>query len=206
MGNFDTNVIRYIKQKSSSGFNEPPVYLGAEQRFIGALRNSGVNNLEEQYILGTDTYTERYVDNDGNKIVVTSYHINDSQHSNSDYYKLISTSYKNGVVNEDFYYEEAELRLSNDVGVAIWGTGTAPYQDVKTLYGEDKDVFSFRGDRGEELTILPSTFTVIQKEELHYIKNNGTTDILVLTKITGRKYGSDGRREIIKESIINHIK
>ena len=71
----EAEVIRYLKRKSSSGF-ESPTYLGAEQRFVSALRNSSVNNLEEQYILGTDTYIETYVDAQGNKIVETSYHIN----------------------------------------------------------------------------------------------------------------------------------
>ena len=90
----EAEVIRYLRRKSSSGF-ESPTYLGAEQRFVGALRNSSVNNLEEQYILGTDTYIETYVDAQGNKIVETSYHINDAIHSLTDYYKIISTTYTN---------------------------------------------------------------------------------------------------------------
>nr|DAD62365.1 MAG TPA: hypothetical protein [Caudoviricetes sp.] len=204
MGNFDTNVIKYIKQKSSSGFNQSPTYLGAEQRFVGALRNSGVNNLEEQYILGTDTYTERYIDSNGNRVEEISYHINDTQHSISDYYKVISIDYKDGVMNEDFYFSEHTLRLPADSGIAVFGTGTTPFLDRETLYGEDNVVFSF--GEGNSLKIFPSTFTVIQKHELHYIKNNGATDVLVLTKIVGRRYIDDGKREVMRESIINHIK
>ena len=204
MGNFDTNVIKYIKQKSSSGFNQSPTYLGAEQRFVGALRNSGVNNLEEQYILGTDTYTERYIDGDGNRVEEISYHINDAQHSVSDYYKVVSIDYKNGVANEDFYFSESALRLPADSGIAVFGTGTSPFPDEETLYGEDRVTFSFGED--DDLKIFPSTFTVIQKYELHYIKDNGATDVLVLTKVVGRRYVDDGKREIIRESIINHIK
>ena len=99
----EAEVIRYLRRKSSSGF-ESPTYLGAEQRFVGALRNSSVNNLEEQYTLGTDTYIETYVDAQGNKIVETSYHINDAIHSLTDYYKIISTTYTNGITNEDFFF------------------------------------------------------------------------------------------------------
>ena len=106
----EAEVIRYLKRKSSSGF-ESPTYLGAEQRFVGALRNSNVNNLEEQYILGTDTYSETYVDEHGNKIVETSYHINDTIHSLTDYYKIISTTYTNGIVNEDFFFDNNNLNL-----------------------------------------------------------------------------------------------
>ena len=83
----NAEVVRFFRRKSSTGYDSP-TYLGAEQRFVGALRNSGVNNLEEQYILGTDTYTEKYTDSDGNSVVEVSYHINDSAHSsrNSEWY------------------------------------------------------------------------------------------------------------------------
>ena len=70
----NAEVVRFFRRKSSTGYDSP-TYLGAEQRFVGALRNSGVNNLEEQYILGTDTYTEKYTDSDGNSVVEVSYHI-----------------------------------------------------------------------------------------------------------------------------------
>ena len=107
---YEAEVIRYLRRKSSSGF-ESPTYLGAEQRFVSALRNSSVNNLEEQYILGTDTYSETYVDEYGNKIVETSYHINDAMHSVTDYYKIISTTYSNGIINEDFFFDNDNYNM-----------------------------------------------------------------------------------------------
>ena len=55
------------------------------------------------------------------------------------------------------------------------------------------------------MKIYPSSYTIIKKEELHYISNNGATDLLVLTKIIGKRYEDDGKREIIRESITNHI-
>ena len=54
-----------------------------------------------------------------------------------------------------------------------------------------------------DLKIHPSSYTIIKKDELHFI--SGTTDILVLEKLTGKKYLDDGAREVIRESIINHI-
>ena len=70
------------------------------------------------------------------------------------------------------------------------------------LYGEDNKTFSIDNN---EMKIVPSSYTTIKKEELHYISNNGATDLLVLTKTTGKKYEDDGKREIIIESITNHI-
>lgn len=197
----EAEVIRYLRRKSSSGF-ESPTYLGAEQRFVGALRNSSVNNLEEQYILGTDTYSEKYVDEQGNEVIETSYHINDAIHSVTDYYKIISITYRNGIINEDFFFDKNNLKLPNDSQNALFGDGSTDYPNENELYGESNKAFSIDNS---EMKIYPSSYTTIKKEELHYISNNGATDLLVLTKITGRKYEDDGKREIIRESITNHI-
>ena len=195
----EAEVIRYLRRKSSSGF-ESPTYLGAEQRFVSALRNSSVNNLEEQYILGTDTYSETYVDEQGNKIVETSYHINDTIHSLTDYYKIISTTYTNGIINEDFFFDNDSLKLPNDS--VLFGDGSTSYPNENELYGESNKIFAIDNS---EMKIYPSSYTTIKKEELHYISNNGATDLLVLTKIIGKRYEDDGKREIIIESITNHI-
>ena len=195
----EAEVIRYLRRKSSSGF-EPPTYLGAEQRFVSALRNSSVNNLEEQYILGTDTYSETYVDEQGNKIVETSYHINDAMHSVTDYYKIISTTYTNGTINKDFFFDNNSLKLPNDS--VLFGDGSTSHPNRNELYGESNKIFAIDNS---EMKIYPSSYTTIKKEELHYISNNGATDLLVLTKTTGKKYEGDGKREIIRESITNHI-
>ena len=197
----EAEVIRYLRRKSSSGF-ESPTYLGAEQRFVGALRNSSVNNLEEQYILGTDTYSETYVDEQGNKIVETSYHINDAMHSVTDYYKVISTTYSNGIINEDFFFDNNSLKLPNDSQIVLFGDGSTLYPNKNELYGESNKTFAIDNN---EMKIYPSSYTTIKKEELHYISNDGATDLLVLTKTTGKRYEDDGKREIIIESITNHI-
>ena len=195
----EAEVIRYLRRKSSSGF-ESPTYLGAEQRFVSALRNSSVNNLEEQYILGTDTYSETYVDEQGNKIVETSYHINNTMHSVTDYYKIISTTYTNGIINEDFFFDNDSLKLPNDS--VLFGDGSTSHPNENELYGESNKIFAIDNS---EMKIYPSSYTTIKKEELHYISNNGATDLLVLTKIIGKRYEDDGKREIIRESITNHI-
>lgn len=199
---YNAEVVKYFRRKSSSGFNEPITYLGAEQRFVGALRNSGVNNLEEQFILGTDTYTETYTDTNGNQVIETSYHINDSTHALTDYYKIISVIYKNGSANEDFYFDNEIVKLPDDPTEVLFGDGTTAYPNLNEVYGEKATTFIFDSN---EVKIYPSSYTVIRKDELHYISNNGTNDLLVLTKTTGRKYLDDGAREVVRENITNHI-
>ncbi|MBQ8206350.1 MAG: hypothetical protein IJZ77_02715 [Bacilli bacterium] len=53
------NILKYLKRKKSGSY-ETPIYIGAEQRFISALRGTNNNNLEEQSILGLDCITTSY--------------------------------------------------------------------------------------------------------------------------------------------------
>ena len=55
------NILKYLKRKKSGAY-EAPVYIGAEQRFVGAVRGTNNNNLEEQSILGLDCITTSYWD------------------------------------------------------------------------------------------------------------------------------------------------
>ena len=63
-------VIKYLRQKTGNDNSFDTInWFGAEQRFVSALRNSNVNNLEEQYIIGTETYTLEYQDESENDII-----------------------------------------------------------------------------------------------------------------------------------------
>lgn len=77
-------VIKQIKQKNNSSFSSP-IYLGAEQRFVGALRGSNVDNLEEQYIIGVDCITTEEWNDTTHRIIKE---FRNSEQSTS-YYKLI---------------------------------------------------------------------------------------------------------------------
>lgn len=53
MAGSEAKIISMLKHKTSTGdFN--PLYLGPEQRYVGALRKSNNNNIEEQLLLGVD--------------------------------------------------------------------------------------------------------------------------------------------------------
>lgn len=203
MANYTAEVIRYLRRKGSDGFSEPVSYLGAEQRFVGALRNSGLNNLEEQYILGTDTYTETYLDKDGNQIVEKSYHINDSTHSLTDYYKLVTKTYKDGTMNEDFFFDGDTVKLPDDTNEVIFGNGTDPFTDTAEVYCVNEKTFI--EDNGT-LKVFPSSYTIIKTEDLYFVTNNGASTVHVLGKVTGRKYVDDGTKEVVRENVTNYLK
>lgn len=202
---YTAEVLRYIRQKDSTGFNGPITWLGSEQRFVGALRNSGVNNLEEQYILGTDTYTIQYKDEYDNDIIEKHYCVTTSSTEDisgiTDYYKLITTIYKNPDPNEDYKFDEESLVFSEAVrDKVLFGDGSESYPDLEATYFLDSAVFSYDGT---STVISPSTFTPVQKDNLYFVRHDGT-DLLVLTKITGTRYTVDGKK-VIQERIINSI-
>lgn len=203
-------VIKYLRQKAKNGFDNIITYLGAEQRFVGALRNTNLNNLEEQYIIGTDSYSEAYKDNDGNDVVEISYHINDAVHSKTNYYKLKQVYYNTDKIYTEYKYTDSEtLTLESSESCSIhYGDGSTNYPDEKAIYieettGESSFIFS---DNNNTLSISPNNFNIEEEDELHYITDEGETDLLVASKIISKKYSIDGNKEIRRENITNHLK
>jgi hypothetical protein len=201
---YENDVIRYLRRKGATGFTEPVSYLGSEQRFVTALRNSSVNNLEEQYLLGTDTYTEVYEDSDENIIVEKSFHINSDTPGAiySDYYKLITTVYKDNIDDRSFYFENNKLIMPEDINKVIFGNGSIDYPDLNTLYGVDENTFDFVNDT---FNIYPSEFSIVRKDELFFITDSGATIKPVLTKTISKRYEKTGGKVIYREDITNHL-
>ena len=205
MAGYETDVVRYFRRKGSTGFDEPVTYLGAEQRFVNALRNSNDNNLEEQYLLGTDTYTEVYEDIDGNIIIEKSFHANsnDPAFVYTDYYKVITTVYKDNIEDRDFYFDSNKVIMPDDVNKVIFGNGSVDYPDLNTLYGVDGDIFEFVNSK---MNIYSDEFVTVRKDELVFITNNGATIKPVLTKTIKRKaVRGNGGKVVYQEDIQNHL-
>lgn len=202
---YEADVVRYFRRKGSTGFTEPVTFLGAEQRYVNALRNSGINNLEEQYILGTDTYTEVYSDENENIIIEKSFHVNSDDESAiySDYYKVKTTVYKDNIADRDFYFSGNELIMPDDINKVIFGNGSVDYPELDTLYGVDPDLFEFNEDQWE---IYSDEFAIVRKDELFFITDSGATIKPVLTKTISKRYIKDGGKVVFREDIENHLK
>lgn len=204
--NQTAEVVKYFREKGKNGFEDIITYLGAEQRFVGALRNTNLNNLEEQYIIGTDSYSESYKDENNNDIIEISYHINDATHSKTDYYKLKSIIYAASEVYTEYKYTDEETLTfdNNESCVITYGNGSIDYPDTDAIYiAETEGSFTYED---ETVTISPNNFSTVEEHELHYITDEGATDLLVLTKTIDKKQKHDGNHWIQKESITNHLK
>ena len=189
VSDYTKDVVKYFRQKTLGGFADP-IYLGAEQRFIGALPNSNNNNIEEQFLLGTDTYTEFYLDAEGNQVIEKSFK---KDGADTDYYKLVSVIYSpEHQHNDDFYFDgdTAYLADKND---------TTTYVEPELDFNDDSFVI-FNIEQGKtSLSILPNTFTSSRVDSLYYIDGSGNS-VLVAIKTTSKKILTDGK-EVVKETV-----
>lgn len=210
-------VIRYLRRKGSNGF-ENVTWLGSEQRFVASLRNSSNNNLEEQYLLGTDTYTIEYEGEDSELDPATQTVItypayitekyfcimpeNDPLDNEEHYYKLITYKYKNAITPSSGYYFGIDTAFFPDKPAEVLiGDGSPEHPDTEMLYCETPVVF---GQYASELQIFPDYSSRIQKDELWWVGAQGTMDTLISTKKTYVKYDSSDRKitqEVITKAV-----
>lgn len=140
-----STVIKQFRQKNGDNFSSP-INLGAEQRYVGALRQSHNDNLEEQSILGVDCVTTETWSGTTHKIV-KEFH--DGTQSTNFY--ILTTEIYNEIA--DSYVDGKNLILSNiDFEVA---------NEFKTIR---KDVLSYRNSDGEDIEISTK---ITQRKEVN---------------------------------------
>lgn len=190
----EVQIISMLKQKSDSGdFN--PLYLGPEQRYVGALRKSNNNNIEEQLLLGVDRIITSW--NEGDTI---REHIEFRDNEDPD-----ETGYY--ILDRWIYGEASEIEeedIDNDAFIKdntlMFNTGTVQQNDDKL---EDLKNDGFMVINNDENSLLLSSTFILLKDVLKFKQSNG--DILnVSQKITTKKYDNDGK-SIIKEIITNFL-
>lgn len=193
-------VIKYFRRKDSTDF-EPISWLGSEQRFVSGLRNGNINNLEEQFVLGTDSYTEMYDDERGNHIIEKNFCItsidemgNPDLDERTEYYKVVTTIYSNSMTSVDYYFDADSVILTDRNNDVLFGDGDE-YPDIDSLYLLDNETFEWFDI--EDLKIHPTGYYTSRKDELYFIKQ-GEPDLLVLTKTTTKKIDRNGRVYIRK--------
>lgn len=190
----EAQIISMLKQKSDNGdFN--PLYLGPEQRYIGALRKSNNNNIEEQLLLGVDRIITSW--NEGDTI---REHIEFRDNEDPD-----ETGYY--ILDRWIYGETSEIEeedIDNDAFIKdntlMFNTGTVQQNDDKL---EDLKNDGFMVINNDENSLLLSSTFILLKDVLKFKQSNG--DILnVSQKITTKKYDNDGK-SITKEIITNFL-
>lgn len=186
-------VISYLRRRDktqANGFENYITWLGAEQRFVAPIRNSNVNNLEEQYVLGTDKYITSYDDERGHH-TQTCFCTGDPQNS-SDYYYLETIQYPPDASKANYGFDGTKFYIPSN-------TDEISFEDT-TLKEKKQGVFNF--DENGQLTVYPSNVTIIQEDWLYFVKDPSpdVPNIKVWKKTTGKKRDANGR-QVIQEII-----
>lgn len=142
-------IIKQIRQKDGSTFSSP-INLGAEQRYVGALRQSHNDNLEEQSILGVDCVTTETWSGTIHKIV-KEFH-DGTQSTNfyiltTEIYNEIADSYVDG---KNLILPKLNSSLVVDTNLSITTNEISLSSSFKITR---KDILSYKNDKGEIIEI-----------------------------------------------------
>lgn len=173
------NILKYLKRKVSGSY-ETPVYIGAEQRFVTALRGSKNNNLEEQSILGLECIETSHWEG---TVLYERKEFHDGSRVN-DYYILESKNYRAGteirfinnliqIVSDTFSFDGTTFLIQNDSANFI-DNNTTLSLPANLNEGLDEDLIDEEG-------------FIKTKEEILYYKNKNDIIIEVAIKITKEK-------------------
>lgn len=201
-------VVRYIRKKLEDGNFDSPVYLGSEARFVSSSRGATLNNLEEQLLIGCDTVTEEWVDENGNLRITKEFQ---DESLASEYYKLDSIIYDyNNITNSDFFFREEEdgslvLCLTenlNDQKISdtLEDMGETKKVNYNIFYGNNEDVYGYDEDT---LAIAPSKEYIMRKDTLFFVSEEEEANIAI-QKVTVQKYTIQNRK-VIKEKIFSNL-
>lgn len=201
-------VVRYIRKKLEDGNFDSPVYLGSEARFVSSSRGSTLNNLEEQLLIGSDTITEEWIDEDGNLRTIKEFR---SELLDSEYYRLESIAYDyENIVNSDFFFREEEdgslsLCLTenlNDHRISdiLEENGEFKQVNYNIFYGSDNSVYNYNEGI---LEISPSNEYIMKKDTLFFITEEKEPKVAI-QKVTVQKYTAENRK-IIKEKVFSDV-
>lgn len=187
----EAQIISMLRQKSDDG-DFHPLYLGPEQRYIGALRKSNNNNIEEQLLLGVDRIITSW-----NEDNVTREHIEfrDNEDPNETGYYILD-SYIYGETSEAGNISDAIIE-----GNALIFNADAVQLNDNILEDLRNDGFMTIDD--DENSLLLSSAFILLRDTLRFKQSNGNI-LDVSGKITTKKYGNDGK-DIMKEIITNFL-
>lgn len=156
-------IIETIAKTIDGKIQEYPI--GAQQRFIGALRNSSVNNLEEQLLLGCDCFTTSYQDENNHRIVIKEFHGETIDSVNfSGFYVLKTIFYFEFPAIKTYVNDNGEIESQIILNVFDLKEEDLP-QDAKNILIQEDELY-FQKHDGEEISIAKKT------TELTILDNN----------------------------------
>lgn len=188
------NILKYLKRKKSGAY-EAPVYIGAEQRFVGALRGSNNNNLEEQSILGLDCITTSYWQD---TVYIEKKEFHDGTRSNGFYIlesRVYNASANAGFVEDSVQFVTDSIYFDNEYIVAdananafivgdIFTITQGNINAVATIDEIDEDFKRIREDilfyKNDKNILIEVSIKTTYEKEVNGVK---TTKVLIVNKL-----------------------
>ena len=204
---YTQSVIKEIRQKTPTGFSGP-IYIGPEQKYVSALLNSHNNNLEEQFILGTDCLIVSWEDGDVKYITKKFFDSNTATVSPDGYYILFIADYSDSLMTADFYFRNNELYLPD------FGKSSATFEQISgtddyNLKCDSLEIYFF--DNATQSFKISPSYRVIREETLCLRKNISSisdeqinTDIIISKKVITQTVNAQNKT-YTKEIITNYL-
>jgi len=204
------NIVKYVRRKNGPESYDSPINFGTKPCFVSPIRNSHLNNLEEQILLGTDDYMITKEDSDGNIIIEQNFCAANLEFNpeTKNYYKMISTIYQDVEMYSDVAFHGDALEFSDKLKDAVkFGDGIAPYDDETTVYFINTDSENKKFDWGEDGININDPlggYAKTREDQLYFVKDDSDNPLHVLTKITGVK--NIGGMQVTYSNIVNYLK
>lgn len=196
----NAEVIRYLGQKDENG-DYSITWIGAEQRFVNALRNSSNNNLEEQYLLGVDSYTEIAEDSKGNQTIKKYFCKLDSEEDTptekENYYYLETR--KTEEPEADYFFEGTAVKMPNRPTEVAFESESA-YESILKC----KSPTTFKYNNG---VLKIETLSTIQEDNLYFVGKGShrfENKTFIANKVT-RLELIDNNHKVIREIITKSL-
>ena len=185
------NIVTQVRRKNTSGF-DAPFFIGSSAKYVTGVRGSNVNNIEENFLLGTDCITTKEELSNGTIHTIIEYR---DDNTDSNYYILESYQYQSDDFIFDTHYFTSTgetFKIPNDASDNI-------YQN-ETLIGVDINAYSFSND--DETLVAVNNIPVACEQTLKFVNDEGTL-VIVARKYIYSKYYADGGKVIQKQVIQN---
>lgn len=178
------NIVKTLRVKDAGGdFPASSSFpIGAEQRFVSAIRNSNNNNLEEQFLMGTDLISTSWQDTvDDKDVIKTRIEYRKDIQNPTDFYVLEIVDYEIDVESRHYTDERPK-------------DGLLGAEDIETLIINNNPLSELEEGSAE----------TIQTSSLYFYKTlNDANPILVSTKTVTKQFTNN--QLIIKKVISNQL-
>lgn len=143
---YPVSVTRKFYQKDANGNIDVlfPTNIGSEIRFVTPIKNTNLNSLEEQLLIGSNSITEEIIEEDGTVVTITDLRL---EFETSDFYRIRVIKYpydKDSEVpfNKYILTEESELCFignneQSEIVIAQKRTYVKLTPDNKTIVKEE---------------------------------------------------------------------